>query len=70
MPIYEYQCEECATQFETLVRHHETPNCPQCHSEKLQKKISAHAVGTALPDTACGSAPSPMCGSGGCGSCM
>jgi len=69
MPIYEYQCQECEKQFETLVRHGEQPECPQCQGHALQKLISAHAVGTSLPDTPCGNAPSPMCGSGRCGSC-
>ncbi len=69
MPIYEYRCEECQTRFETLVRHGDTPCCPQCQGERLQKLVSAHAVGSGMPDTACGAPPSPMCGAGGCASC-
>jgi len=70
MPIYEYQCRECSDRFETLVRSNDVPACPKCGSENLQKLISAHAIGTGAPDTACGSAPCaprPMCGMGGCG---
>ncbi|MFC1536653.1 zinc ribbon domain-containing protein [Pseudomonadota bacterium] len=70
MPIYEFQCKQCETRFETLVRSSDKPACPQCQSENLQKLISAHAVGSGAPDTPCGSAPcspAPMCGSGGCG---
>ncbi len=70
MPIYEYRCESCAREFETLVlRKSEVVQCPACGSEQLSKLISAHAVGHGMPDTACDSAPcSPMpaCGSGMC----
>lgn len=71
MPIYEFQCKDCDVRFETLVRSHDVPGCPECSSENLDKLISAHAVGSGAPDTPCGSAPcssAPMCGSGGCGS--
>lgn len=72
MPIYEFQCQSCQTRFETLVmRRDEQVSCPHCSGHELQKLISAHAVGTGAPDTACGSAPCsprPMCGMGGCGS--
>lgn len=71
MPIYEYHCDDCDKEFETLVmRSSETVTCPTCGSEHLSKLISAHAVGHGMPDTACGAAPcspAPMCGSGGCG---
>jgi len=70
MPIYEYRCESCAKEFETLViRKSELVQCPACGGEKLSKLISVHAVGHGMPDTACGSAPcSPMpaCGGGMC----
>jgi len=73
MPIYEYRCESCSKQFETLVlRRDETVECPACGGTQLQKLMSAHAVGHGAPDTACGSAPCsplPACGSGGCGAC-
>lgn len=74
MPIYEYHCEDCNRDFETLVmRKSEVVQCPGCGGEHLSKLISAHAVGHGMPDTACGSAPcspAPLCGTGGaCGSC-
>ncbi len=73
MPIYEFHCQQCEQSFETLVRRSdETICCPACGSEQLQKLISAHSVGSGMPDTACGSAPcmpAPACGSGGCGAC-
>lgn len=73
MPIYEYHCEQCEREFEALViRRDEPVQCPQCHSQHLKKLISAHAVGSGAPETACGAAPcspTPMCGSGACPSC-
>lgn len=76
MPIYEFRCQQCEKQFETLVmRSNEVIQCPNCGSESLNKLISAHAVGHGMPDTACGSAPcssaplssAPCCGGGACG---
>ncbi len=73
MPIYEFHCDSCAHEFETLVmRASETVRCPACDSEDLSRLISAHAVGSGAPDTACGAAPcspAPMCGADACGAC-
>lgn len=73
MPIYEYRCESCNNEFETLVmRADEAVRCPACGAERLSKLLSAHAVGHGTPDTACGSsacAPAPMCGGGACPAC-
>lgn len=45
MPIYEYQCASCATEFETLVRASSpAPHCPACHGTDLRKKLSAFAM--------------------------
>jgi putative FmdB family regulatory protein len=61
MPIYEYRCQGCQTEFEALVRSDTVPACPQCHSTQLEKMLSVFAT-AASPDTAPPSA-SP------CGSC-
>ncbi len=70
MPIYEFRCLDCDTRFETLVRNStEVINCNQCDSSKLQKLISAHAITSGTPDTACGTAPcspAPACSGGRC----
>ncbi len=50
MPLFEYQCKSCSHEFELLVRGSETPQCPSCHSESLEKRLSvfaAHANGGA-----------------------
>ena len=31
MPIFEYACQDCGKQFETLVRSDTVPECPACH---------------------------------------
>jgi putative FmdB family regulatory protein len=72
MPIYEYECQHCATEFEALVRSDTVPECPKCHSTELKKMLSVFATAAsgaeAAPpaDSPCGSC-CHMQGSGGCG---
>ena len=40
MPLYDYQCEKCDAEFELLVFPSETPTCPSCGSEQLQRRMS------------------------------
>jgi len=41
MPIYEYHCEGCSTDFEYLVLGQDGPgSCPTCNSKKLEKIMS------------------------------
>lgn len=42
MPIYEYTCQECGTDFEELVNINarDNPPCPSCDSHKTEKKMS------------------------------
>jgi len=45
MPIYEYACNGCGKEFETLVRESSpAPECPDCHSTALHKKLSVFAA--------------------------
>jgi putative FmdB family regulatory protein len=46
MPIYEYSCDSCGTEFELLVRGSETPACPECASAELTRKLSLPRVQT------------------------
>ena len=42
MPIYEYKCSQCATEFEVfLVRSDEVAQCPSCEGKELDKLLSA-----------------------------
>jgi putative FmdB family regulatory protein len=44
MPLFEYTCRACKTQFETLVRKGDTPACPACASHDLEKMLSGVAI--------------------------
>ena len=48
MPIYDFHCPACNKTCELLVRYEDTPNCPLCGGENLERKIS----GTSPPGTA------------------
>jgi putative FmdB family regulatory protein len=61
MPIYEYHCQDCAHDFEMLVRSDTVPACPECQSTTLDKLLSV----TAKPASQEAMAPMP----GGCGGC-
>ena len=62
MPIYEYACRDCGREFEALVRSDTRPECPQCRSTLLTKRLSAFVTASAGPD------PVPAL-AGPCGSC-
>ena len=67
MPIYEYRCDGCGSQFEKLVRASSPAvACPGCGGAKLERQYSTFAaqMGTGGAKS---SAPMP---SGGCGSGM
>ncbi len=42
MPIYEYRCNDCGHEFETIQKISESPleTCPSCEEDALVKKIS------------------------------
>jgi putative FmdB family regulatory protein len=58
MPIFEYRCEACGHRFETIVFGAQTPECPECHTEKLEKQLSTFAAvsksRSAAPAAGCG----------------
>lgn len=45
MPIYEYQCQACGYEFETMQKMSDPKltDCPKCETASLVKKISAVA---------------------------
>jgi putative FmdB family regulatory protein len=75
MPIFEYICQECQHEFETLVFGHDKgrdkAKCPKCQSQKLSPQLSVFAVsaksssGASAPTGACGSCGDPR-GPGAC----
>ena len=55
MPIFEYHCEECATDFEVLQRTRDTnepPKCPSCGAQDTKKRFSAFATAGTQKETA------------------
>ncbi|ADB18206.1 regulatory protein, FmdB family [Pirellula staleyi DSM 6068] len=73
MPLYEYHCPSCESEFELLVRSDDTPACPSCESPKIERLLSAPAAHTSgaslpmaqsMPGGGCGK---PQCGQGFCG---
>jgi len=65
MPIYEYYCPDCSTEFEKLVRLSEankTPDCPECGEKHAQKKLSAFAMSGGSTGSG---ATASSCGGGG-----
>ncbi|MCS6850970.1 MAG: zinc ribbon domain-containing protein [Gemmataceae bacterium] len=43
MPLYEYTCRECEHSFEALVSEGEEVECPECHSDRLERHWSLPA---------------------------
>ncbi len=64
MPIFEYICQECQHEFETLVFGRDKAKCPKCRSQKLSPQLSVFAVSAKSSASASASA-----GAGACGSC-
>jgi len=71
MPIFEYHCDKCKKDFETIVFGKEKPACPSCRSKKVSKLMSAcgfMSKGTG-GETVKASASSSSCGGCSASSC-
>lgn len=68
MPIFEYKCKACGNKFELLLRGRDTPFCPVCGSEDLEKLVSLFSSnvkkGFAQAGGGCGA-----CSGGSCSTC-
>jgi putative FmdB family regulatory protein len=75
MPIYEYHCSECGTNFEELVlsKNGHSVACSGCGSPAVERKVSTFAAQTSSGSAseaksfeggscACGAGPAGMCG--------
>jgi len=67
MPIYEYACQNCGHEFESLVRNDEKPRCPSCGRRRLSKKFSVPAAHTAASGPSCPARETGGCNVGDCG---
>lgn len=45
MPIYEFSCNKCKADFELLIRGSMKPQCPECKSVDVRKKLSLFGMG-------------------------
>ncbi len=66
MPIFEYQCSECNSKYEVLVRNisgEQEITCPECKSTKNKKLFSTFAA--SVPSS--GSSSVSGCSDGSCG---
>jgi len=63
MPIYEYRCQACGTEFEELLRAADADGvvCRRCESSRVTRLLSAFAVS--------GSESLAEAEPGGCGAC-
>jgi putative FmdB family regulatory protein len=66
MPIFEYVCQECQHEFETLVFGRDKAKCPRCESKKLSPQLSVFAVSAKGSSAMSSMGANPT---GGCGSC-
>jgi putative FmdB family regulatory protein len=73
MPLYEYACKDCLTEFEIIrsIKDADTGlTCLQCHSENVQRLISlfnATSNGRAIAGSSgCGSCAGGSCSTCGC----
>lgn len=69
MPLYEYACRKCESEFELLIRGEEAPECPHCGSRKLDKLLSvaaAHTAGAKSSLPVCGLPSREACGQPQC----
>lgn len=69
MPIYEYKCKKCGSQFEKLVFGGEKPDCPDCQSNNVCKLMSACGFVSKGEGGQTVSSSSSSCGGCTAGSC-
>jgi putative FmdB family regulatory protein len=71
MPIYEYHCDKCGSDFEELVSRSEehTVKCG-CGSARVQRVLSAFAVGGSGDSASVEPGPCGACGAPERGSCQ
>jgi putative FmdB family regulatory protein len=64
MPLFEYLCSNCGSEFEKIVPTHKTRVvCETCRSRRVEKKLSVFALAGGQSESV-----EPFAG-GGCGAC-
>ena len=67
MPIYEYRCPKCQSEFEDLVFGDEIPECPACGCPESERLLSCAVLHTPAPSRVGQVMPWGRRGGGGCG---
>jgi putative FmdB family regulatory protein len=44
MPLFDFHCKKCDSDFELLMRGSDIPVCPECGSEEVEKQVSMPAA--------------------------
>jgi len=44
MPLFDYRCLSCDSQFELLIRGSVVPTCPSCGATSLERQLSMFSV--------------------------
>jgi putative FmdB family regulatory protein len=68
MPLYEYRCMDCGTEFEKRLSFSEAdqrPVCPECASAHTQKKLSRVISFNATSAAGAAASTAAGCGSSG-----
>jgi len=75
MPIYEYVCQSCRKEFETIrpmSQKDVSITCEKCGSRDVKRKLAlvhAHNGGSAVPSTSESGSGCGSCSGGDCGHC-
>ncbi len=70
MPIYEYHCKDCNSDFEQLVfssSQADNVPCTNCGSTNVERKVSSIASSGAVSGSSVSASSYSSCGSGGFG---
>ena len=74
MPIREYRCAQCKTEFEELVFNDHLPPCPSCGASKVEQLMSCcrfrgSGDDFSMPSASGSGGGCSGCAGGNCGSC-
>jgi putative FmdB family regulatory protein len=70
MPIYEYKCEGCGSQYEQMRKMSDADSnleCPGCRSTEVKRQLSSFAAHSGAAGRQKGAPMGGGCGMGACG---
>ncbi|MBI3626210.1 MAG: zinc ribbon domain-containing protein [Candidatus Rokubacteria bacterium] len=66
MPIYEYCCPQCGTEFQKLVYGQAAVVCPSCQSPEVRRTLSLFGIRGGSGTVASEGGGGACCSAGGC----